>query len=155
MPDVNVFRVNVEYEAHSPEGYQCGEAPAGSAAGGKDITVRLYELPSGQSLCPYHYEYEEEWLLVLDGDVLVRSPNGEAAAARGELRCFPAGPAGAHKVTNRSEAPARVLMWSSSREPAVAVYPDSDKIGVWPPNPDDRVMLRRADGQVDYWDEEV
>jgi hypothetical protein len=38
-----------------------------------------------------------------------------------------------------------------AREPAVAVYPDRDKIGVWPGNPDDEVMLRRADGNVDYW----
>ncbi len=46
-------------------------------------------------------------------------------------------------------------MFSSAREPAVAVYPASDKVGVWPPNPDDRVMLHRADGAVDYWDGET
>jgi hypothetical protein len=45
-------------------------------------------------------------------------------------------------------------MFSSSRRPAVAVYPDSDKIGVFPPNPDDRAMLRREDGKRDYWDRE-
>jgi hypothetical protein len=43
------------------------------------------------------------------------------------------------------------MMWSSSREPAVAVYPDSDKIGVWPGHEGDELMLRRADGAVDYW----
>lgn len=31
---------------------------------------------------------------------------------------------------------------------------DGDKIGVFPPNPDDRAMLRREDGQRDYWDRE-
>jgi hypothetical protein len=36
----------------------------------------------------------------------------------------------------------------------MAVYPDSDKIGAFPPNADDRVMLRREDGQRDYWDRE-
>ena len=46
-------------------------------------------------------------------------------------------------------------MFSSSREPAVAVYPDSDKIGVWPGNDDDKVMLRRAGGHVDYYDGET
>ena len=45
-------------------------------------------------------------------------------------------------------------MFSSGREPAVAVYPDSDKIGVWTGNPDDKLMLKRADGQVDYWEGE-
>ncbi len=45
-------------------------------------------------------------------------------------------------------------MFSSARVPAVAVYPDSGKIGLWPGNLEDTVMLRRADGDVDYWDGE-
>jgi uncharacterized cupin superfamily protein len=57
-------------------------------------------------------------------------------------------------VTNDGTSAARVMMFSSAREPAVAVYPDSDKIGVWPGNEDDQVMLRRSDGQVGYWDGE-
>src|SRR5206468_8693459 len=97
---------------------------------------------------------EEEWLLVLDGAVVVRGVDGEQQLERGELVCFAPGPQGAHKATNRSAASARVLMFSSAREPAVAVYPDSDKIGVWPGNPEDNVMLHRSDGGVDYWDGE-
>ena len=46
------------------------------------------------------------------------------------------------------------MMFSSAREPAVAVYPDSDKIGVWPGEEHDVVMLRRSDGHVGYWDGE-
>jgi uncharacterized cupin superfamily protein len=57
-------------------------------------------------------------------------------------------------VSNRSEAVARIVMFSSAREPSVAVYPDSDKIGVWPGNDADKVMLRRSDGAVDYYDGE-
>jgi uncharacterized cupin superfamily protein len=126
----------------------------GAQAGGRDQTVRLYELPPGQDMCPYHYEYEEEWLLVLEGPVQVRSPAGEETLERGALVCFPRGPSGAHKVGNRAHSPAVVMMWSSSREPAVAVYPDSDKIGVWPGEAGDELMVRRADGHVDYWDGE-
>jgi hypothetical protein len=48
-----------------------------------------------------------------------------------------------------------VLMFSSAQEPQVAVYPDSDKIGVWPGTDDDSLMLRRADGRVDYYDGET
>jgi hypothetical protein len=58
-------------------------------------------------------------------------------------------------LTNRAEQPARLIMFSSSREPAVAVYPDSDKIGVWPGDNGDTVMLRRGDGRVPYYDGEV
>ncbi|MGH2863746.1 MAG: hypothetical protein ACRDJX_00695 [Solirubrobacteraceae bacterium] len=41
-----------------------------------------------------------------------------------------------------------------AREPSVAVYPDSDKIGVWPGNDEDTVMLHRADDAVDCYDGE-
>lgn len=44
-----------------------------------------YDLAPGQSSCPYHYEYEEEWLLVLDGTVVVRAPDGEHSLERGNL----------------------------------------------------------------------
>jgi uncharacterized cupin superfamily protein len=157
--DRGVHRANVisdgcEYDPTDPSGYRSGVARVGKAAGGEALAVKVYEVPAGQSVCPYHYEYEEEWLLVLDGCVLVRTPDDEQELGRGEIVCFPPGPEGAHKATNRGEASARIMMFSSAREPAVAVYPDSDKIGVWPGNPDDQVMLRRDDGGVDYWDGE-
>ena len=41
----------------------------GEVAGGKALAVKAYELPPGEAACPYHYEYEEEWLLVLSGEV--------------------------------------------------------------------------------------
>jgi hypothetical protein len=46
-------------------------------------------------------------------------------------------------------------MFSSSREPAVAVYPDSDKIGVWVPGGADNAMFRREEGIVAYYDGEA
>jgi uncharacterized cupin superfamily protein len=154
MTAANVFDAEFRYDDSDPAGYRCGEARVGAQAGGRDQTVRLYELPPGEDMCPYHYEYVEEWLLVLDGRVHVRSPAAEETLERGALVCFPRGPSGAHKVGNRSGARAVVMMWSSSREPAVAVYPDSDKIGVWAGEAGDELMLRRADGHVDYWDGE-
>ncbi|HEY2217451.1 MAG TPA: cupin domain-containing protein [Solirubrobacteraceae bacterium] len=151
----NVFDDELEFDESDPDGFHVGMARVGKAAGGEDLAVKAFELPPGQSICPYHYEYEEEWLLVLDGDVVVRTPEGEEQLGRGDLVCFPKGPSGAHKVSNHSERSARVLMYSSAHEPSVAVYPDSDKIGVWPGNDADKVMLHRADGNVDYYDGEA
>jgi uncharacterized cupin superfamily protein len=154
MARPNIFSDKCAYEPSDPEGYRSGAARVGRDAGGNALAVKVYELPEGESVCPYHYEYEEEWLVVLDGAVSLRTPQGEETLAAGEIVCFPPGPAGAHKTTNRGPGTARIMMFSSAHEPAVAVYPDSEKIGVWPGNPDDRVMLRRADGGVDYWDGE-
>ena len=152
MRRANIFSDECEFDESDPAGYRAAMARVGKAVGGQALAVKVFELPRGEALCPYHYEYEEEWLVVLDGSVVVRIPSGEETLERGEIVCFPPGPDGAHRVSNKSESSARIMMFSSAREPSVAVYPDSDKIGVWPGNPDDNVMLRRADGAVDYWD---
>jgi len=151
----NVFETGFEYDPNDPAPYRAGVARLSQELESKEHVLKAFEIPPGESLCPYHYEYVEEWLLVLEGRVTVRVPEGEEQLERGDLVCFPSGPAGAHKLSNPGEEPARLIMFSSSREPSVAVYPDSDKIGVWVPNPDDHVLLRRADGHVDYYDGEV
>jgi hypothetical protein len=48
-----------------------------------------------------------------------------------------------------------VMMFSTHADPNVAVYPDSDKVGVNTGNPDDKFRFRREEGQRDYWDREV
>jgi uncharacterized cupin superfamily protein len=154
MARANVWGDQFEYDDADPEGYRSGVTAVGQQAGGEALNVKLYEIPPAQSLCPYHYESEEEWLIVLQGAVTLRTPEGETELAAGEVVCFAPGPAGAHKVSNRGQAASRVLMFSSSREPLVAVYPDSDKVGVWPGYAGDALMLRRAAGNVDYYEGE-
>jgi uncharacterized cupin superfamily protein len=131
---VNILR------SRSPE----GRIDVARAVGSTATAMFLYDLAPGESSSPYHYEYEEEWLLVVDGTIVVRAPDGEHTLRRGDLVCFPAGPAGAHKLMNRSGSPARTLMFSSSRVPAVSVYPDSDKIAVWPGDAADELIFERS-----------
>ena len=121
-----------------------GRIDVSSAVGSDATAMYVYDLAPGQSSCPYHYEYEEEWLLVVDGAIVVRTPDGELTLARGDIVCFPPGPRGAHKVMNRSESPARTLLFSSSRVPAVSVYPDSDKIGVFPGDEANELIFKRG-----------
>jgi uncharacterized cupin superfamily protein len=147
------FNVNapVEYDPE-PDGYRAGYAKLHPEVGGQTLFGGLFELPPGQSTRPYHYESGEEWLLVLEGRVTLRHPEGEDELEAGDLTCFPAGPSGAHKLTNRTDTTARVLLVSTRTSPAVAVYPDSDKIGViadW----GERVFAPREAG-VDYYDGE-
>jgi uncharacterized cupin superfamily protein len=135
-----------------------GRIDVARALGSAATSMYVYDLEPGQSSCPYHYEYDEEWLLVVDGSIVIRRPDGEHPLQRGDLVCFMPGPAGAHKVMNRSDAPARTLMFSSARVPAVSVYPDSNKIGVWPGDEENALVFRRdsavpwSDGEED-WDE--
>ncbi len=121
-----------------------GRIDVARALGSTTTLMFIYDLASGQSSCPYHYEYEEEWLLVVDGTIVVRDPDGEHTLERGDLVRFAPGPSGAHKIMNRSGLPARTLLFSSSRAPAVSVYPDSDKIGIWSGDEADDLVFRRS-----------
>jgi len=153
---VDLNRLEPEYDDADPDGFRAGMDRFGQRLGAVMIGGSVYELPPQQSNCPYHYEYgNEEWLIVLQGRLTVRHPDGEDELGPGEVVCFPVGPDGAHKLTNRSQEIVRVLMLSTKIDPSVAVYPDSDKIGVWPAaDRRDHVMVRR-ESSVDYWDGEA
>jgi uncharacterized cupin superfamily protein len=152
---VNVFEVEPEYRDDAPPAYARGGVQIGPLVGGGLLGASVYELPSGVSTCPYHYEYgREEWLVVLEGRPTLRTPGGERDLDVGDTVCFPEGPAGAHKVTNAGAETARVTIFSTKGMPVVFVYPDSDKIAIGTANPADYVMVRRS-AQVDYFDGEV
>ncbi len=155
MRRFNLNGAEPAYDADDPPGYRAGMDRFGKRIGAENLGGSVYELPERQSICPYHYEYpEEEWLIVLDGTPTLRHPEGEDELGPGDVVCFPPGPEGAHKVTNRGAGVARVLMLSTISDPAVAVYPDSDKIGVFAGGDRDRVMVRRS-SDVPYFDGEA
>ncbi len=148
---INIDSLAPEPDASDPPGYRGLAITLGSLIGAERLAARLYELPPGEAVCPYHYEYpHEEWLLVLEGAPTARIPDGEHVLQPGDLVCFREGPDGAHKISNAGQSAARVLFLSTAGDPTVAVYPDSGKIGVWPPG-----KLYRDGDAVDYWDGET
>jgi uncharacterized cupin superfamily protein len=148
---VNLFAVEARQDEGDPAGYETPYVRVGPLIGASAIGATIYVLNEGQSTCPYHYEYgNEEWLLVLEGRPVLRQPEGEDELEPGDVVCFPEGPEGAHKLSNRRPEPARIVLFSTKREPSAAIYPDSDKIGVWPPG-----KLFRLGDAADYWDGEL
>ena len=111
----------------------------------EETAMFLYELGPDESL-PYHYEYVEEWLLVVDGAVIVRAPDSEVELDRGGLMRFAPGPDGAHQISSRGAAKARLLLFSRAALPGISVYPDTDTIGVWPD--DDTEFYFKRSGAV-------
>ena len=68
-----------------PEGFRSGQARLGPSLGARRTGVSVYELPPRQAVCPYHYEYgEEEWVLVLQGHPVLRTPEGTVDASTAE-----------------------------------------------------------------------
>ena len=113
----------------------------------EETAMFLYDLAPDGSL-PYHYEYVEEWLLVVDGAVVVRLPDREVEVGRGTLMRFAPGPTGAHQIINREAVKARVLLFSNATLPSVGVFPDTGTIGIWLDN-DTELYFKRSDAVSD------
>ncbi len=151
MTEINLFAFELSKDDDDPDGYNASYARIGPLIGASELGLSVYELPPGQSICPYHYETgEEEWLIALVGTPTLRTPDGDRELRPFDTVFFPLGEEGAHKVTNHSDAPVRVAIWSNRVNPNTAVYPDSEKVGAWPPGK----LFRLADA-VDYWDGEI
>lgn len=154
MDTFNLFfgETDIGLDGSEPPGYLCQAARLGPKIGAARLGMSIYDLPPGEAICPYHFEWtDEEWLIVIKGTPTVRTPEGERLLEPGDVLCFPAGPEGAHHVRNATETPLRVAILSTKSDPGIAEYPDSDKIGIWVG--DARYLLRRSD-QLDYWDGE-
>lgn len=149
---LNLFDVETEGDEADPAGYRPRAAKIGPKIRGEALGATVYELDPGESVCPYHYEYgNEEWLVVLAGKPTLRDENGDDFELKPwDVAVFAEGPEGAHKLTNKTNEPVRIVILSTKNEPAIAVYPDSGKIGVWPPG-----KLFRLDDEVDYWEGEA
>jgi uncharacterized cupin superfamily protein len=152
---VNLFDTPRAADEGDPKGYEVPYARIGPLVGASALGLTVYELSEGNGICPYHYEYpDEEWLIVLEGTPTLRDPEGENELAPGDLVCFPPGPEGAHKVMNRATERALVAMLSTKAKTSVAVYPDSDKVGVWSGDGDVKMLVPRS-AAVDYWHGEL
>src|SRR5947209_19000278 len=133
MDTFNVFAQEQDWDAEQDrEGYRHRVTRIGGRLGAVGLGASLYELAPGESTWPFHYEHaSEEWLMVVAGRPTLRTKDGEQVLAHGDVAVFPRGPAGAHKVTNASDEPARVILFSSKTPLEVVAYPDSGKLGVW------------------------
>ena len=114
-------------------GYEWTRIRIARRLGGQMLGASVYVLAPGQKSFPYHFHHSnEEMLIVIEGSVSVRTPQGEHAAGPGDAVLFQRGPKGAHQVINTSGAEeARILMISTMVEPEIAEYPDTGKIGVF------------------------
>jgi len=153
METFNILTAEMDELAteETPDGFRCNAVSIGKRIGAARMGMTIYELPAGQAVCPYHFEWtDEEWLFVLAGKPMLRTPEGEHTLEPGDVVCFPVGPDGAHLVRAGSET-ARVGIISTKNDVGIAEYPDSDKVGVWAGGT--HYMLRRA-AHLDYWDGE-
>jgi uncharacterized cupin superfamily protein len=99
----------------------------GDAGGLTQFGVRLYELPPGAWSSHRHWhEKEDEFLMMLAGEVVMIENEGETVLRSGDCATHKAGVANGHHVINRSDKPARFLVVGTRSTDDVSNYPDVD-----------------------------
>ena len=99
----------------------------GDPAGLSQFGVNLVELPPGtwSSLRHWHSR-EEEFVYVLEGELVLVTDEGEQRLGPGLCAGFPAGKANGHHLINRSDRLARYLEVGSRVAGDECTYPDAD-----------------------------
>lgn len=102
----------------------------GDAAGLDQFGVNLMRLPPGQWSSQRHWHSaEDEFVWVVEGEVVLVEDDGQTVLRAGDCAGFKAGVANGHRLENRSDREA-VLLEMGSRRPAedACVYPDIDMV---------------------------
>ena len=102
----------------------------GDAVGLDQFGVNLLRLPAGAWSSQRHWHAaEDEFVWVVEGEVVLVEEDGETVLVAGDCAGFKAGVANGHKIENRSDREA-VLLEVGSRRPTedACDYPDIDMI---------------------------
>ena len=92
------------------------------------LGATVYELGPG-NFSVYHFHHAaEELLVVLDGEMTMKTEEGERLVRRGDVVMFPIGPPGAHGFRNDGEGNCRYLVASTRPSPEVVEYPELGQI---------------------------
>ena len=117
----------------------------GDVLGLTKIGVNLTTLPPGSESSMRHYHsHEDELIFVVEGEVVLRTDEGEQVLTAGMCAGFPAGTTNAHQFVNRSDAPARYLEVSNRDAADMATYPDEDL--AYSRGPDGKIVYAHKDG---------
>jgi uncharacterized cupin superfamily protein len=100
----------------------------GDAAGLTDFGVNVLQLAPGTWSSQRHWHgAEDEFVWVLEGQVVLVTDDGEEILNPGDCAGFRAGERNGHHIQNRSDQPARLLEIGSRRPSGdVVEYPDID-----------------------------
>ena len=99
----------------------------GDACGLTKLGVNLVTLgPGGQSALRHWHTLEDEFVYVLEGEVVLVTDAGEQVLKSGTCAGYPAGKRDAHHFINRSTRPARYLEIGPRLDGDTAFYADDD-----------------------------
>ena len=99
----------------------------GDAGGLTDFGVNLTRLPPGNWSAQRHWHsHEDEFVYVLDGEIVLVEDDGETILRAGECAAFPKGTRNGHHLINRSDATASYLEIGSRQPDDLTTCSDID-----------------------------
>jgi uncharacterized cupin superfamily protein len=132
MPKIDIASLKVEVATGYPEPYRAAVAGRarkrlGDAVGLDQFGVNLTRLtPGAQSAQRHWHVAEDEFVYVLEGEVVLCENEGETILRPGDAAGFKAGVANGHCLINRSSRDAVYLEIGSRAARECAQYPDID-----------------------------
>ena len=133
MPKINIDTAPTSFGTSYPAPYdeQCvgrRRWALGDAAGLSQFGVNLLRLPPQQWSSQRHWHLaEDEFVYVLEGEVVLVTDAGEQVMRPGDCAAFPAGVPDGHHLQNRTVTEAVVLEMGSRRpDEDAGTYPDID-----------------------------
>ena len=135
MPKIDIDQAPTGHGTGYPDAFAAPCKPRrrwrlGDAIGLDQFGVNLLHLPAGAWSSQRHWHSaEDEFVWVVEGEVVLIEEGGETILRPGDCAGFKAGVADGHKIENRSDREA-VLLEVGSRRPSddACDYPDIDMI---------------------------
>lgn len=99
----------------------------GDAGGIRDFGINLMHLPPGAWSSQRHWHsHEDEFVFILEGELILVEDEGETLLRAGDCAAFPKGTGNGHHLINRSGANAVYLEVGSRHADDVTTWSDAD-----------------------------
>ena len=160
QPVISIHGLTLEPrpEAWLPKGpaadrFHVERAFLGERMGLTRLGLNVTRVAPGKTAYPFHsHRANDELFFIVSGRGELRLGEARHPVQPGDLVSCPlGGPETAHQLINTGSEPLLYLSMSSSIDPEICEYPDSNKVGAWS---GDFVYITRGGQPVDYWDGE-
>lgn len=132
MPKLDLARIPVKTGSIYPTPYaammagrsslRLGEAGGLTQFGANLVTLQ----PGAMSSLRHAHEYEDEFVMMTRGELILVEDEGEVTMRPGHCAAFPAGTGNGHQFVNRSDEMAEFLVVGTKAPREVATYSDVD-----------------------------
>ncbi len=136
-PALDPASVQVKTGSDYPEPFRADVAgrerrALGDALGLKNFGVNLTRLPPGDASSQRHWHSrQDEFVYIVEGEVVLVTDAGEQVLGAGMVAGFPAGSGDGHHLINRSDRDAIYLEVGDRSEGDECDYPDIDMLVRW------------------------